>query len=240
MMVFIGLFVAVITVCIASVSTQDRAIFPELILTSNVVRQDSASRQSCPIQVQQSTRNENEMSSCVCTYLQSLTNPDATEGSAAESCQQIAQLCPNTTSDYYWIRTANGLTTRFYCDMLNRCGQPDWTWVAFANMNDSSQSCPNGLAEVTHNGLGYASKWQTFLATLQTLVCHFPTTTFAGVLLATRWAPPMPFVPSKTVAIVLIFPLVPKLIPYWWCLCWWSEFNTRSPKRAPLDIWSCN
>jgi len=109
MMVFTGLFAAVIRVCIASVRRQDRAIFPELILTSNVVWQDSASRQSCPIQVQQSTRNEISLS--VRTYIEFLTTPGATEDSAAESCQQIAQLHPNTTSDYYWICTANGLTT---------------------------------------------------------------------------------------------------------------------------------
>ena len=51
-------------------------------------------------------------------------NTGASEDLAADSCQQIAQLCPNATSDYYWIRTANGSTiyTRLYCDMSTRCG----------------------------------------------------------------------------------------------------------------------
>jgi len=98
MMVFTGLFAAVITVCIVSVSTQDRSVFPKLTLTPNIL-QGSAAGQSCPShEILQSARNE--ISSSIITYLQFLTNPGATEGSAAESCQQIAQLHPKTTSDY--------------------------------------------------------------------------------------------------------------------------------------------
>ena len=99
MMAFTRLFAAVITVCVASVSTQDRAIFPQLTLAPRVL-QGSAAGQSCPSrEIRQSARNE--ISSDVRAYLQFLTNPGATERSAAESCQRIAQLCPNTTSDYY-------------------------------------------------------------------------------------------------------------------------------------------
>jgi len=156
-MVFTGLFAAVITVCIVSVSTQDRSVFPKLTLTPNVL-QDSAAGQSCPShEIRQSARNE--ISSSIITYLRFLTNPGATEGSAAESCQQIAQLRPNTTSDYYWIRTANGSATHLYCDMSNRCGR---TQVAFTNMSDSSQSCPSGLAEVTHNGVRVCQRMTNF------------------------------------------------------------------------------
>ena len=144
-MEFTGLFAAVITVCIASVRTQDCAVFPQPTLTVNIVLQDGALGQSCL----------SHLSLCTCL--------GATQGSAAESCQQIAQLRPNTTSDYYWIRTANGSATRLYCDMSNRCGQPGWTRVAFTNMSDSSQSCPSGLAEVTRNGVRVCQRMTNFV-----------------------------------------------------------------------------
>ena len=86
-------------------------------------------------------------------YLQLLTNSGTSEHTAAESCQQIAQLSPNATSGYYCICTANGSTTRLYCDMSAHCGQPGWTQVAFINMSDSNQSCPSELAQMTYNGV---------------------------------------------------------------------------------------
>ena len=113
-----------------------------------MLNESAAGGQSCPSHViRQSAKNE--ISSDIPAYLEILTNPGATEVSAAESCLQIAQLHPNATSDFYWIRTVTVSSTRLYCDMSNRCGQPGWTRVAFINMSDSSQSCPNGLAEAT-------------------------------------------------------------------------------------------
>ena len=127
--------------CIASVCTaQAGATFP---LPAKVL-QANGTGQNCPSsEIQQSARNEIQAE--VQPYLQLLTNSGTTEGSAADSCKQIAQLYPNATSDYYWIRTANGSATRLYCDMLTRCGQPGWTQVAFINMSNSSQSCQVNL-----------------------------------------------------------------------------------------------
>jgi len=91
-----------------------------------MLNESAVGGQSCPSHViRQSARNE--ISSDIPVYLEILTNPGATEVSAAESCLQIAQLHPNATSDFYWIRTVTVSSTRLYCDMLNRCGQPDWT-----------------------------------------------------------------------------------------------------------------
>ena len=113
-----------------------------------MLNESATGGQSCPNHViRQSARNE--ISSDIPAYLEILTNPGATEVSAAESCLQIAQLRPNATSDFHWIRTVTVSSTRLYCNMSNRCGQPGWTRVAFINMSDSSQSCPNGLAEAT-------------------------------------------------------------------------------------------
>ena len=130
----------------SNVSTQGRAIFPQLMLTPIILNESAARGQSCPSHdIRQSSRNE--ISSDIQAYLELLTNPGATEGSAAESCLQIAQLRPNATSDFYWIRTANVSSTvrtvtvsstRLYCDMSNRCCQPGWTRVAFINMSEAA------------------------------------------------------------------------------------------------------
>ena len=114
---------AVFAVCIASVSTaQDSTTFPLL----SKVLQVNGTGQNCPSsEIQQSARNE--IRTEVQAYLQLLTNPGACESSAAESCRQIAQLSPNATSGYYWIRIENGATTQLYCDMSAHCGQPGWT-----------------------------------------------------------------------------------------------------------------
>ena len=139
---------AVLAACTASVCTaQEGATF----LLPPKVLQVNGTEQSCPSNEAQQ-RARNEISTEIQAYLQLLTNPGTSEGSAAESCQQIAQFHPNATSDYYWIRTANGSTTQLYCEMSARCGQPGWTRVAFINMSDSSQSCPSELAERNYTG----------------------------------------------------------------------------------------
>ena len=149
---------AVLAVCIASFSrAQDGATFslPPKVLQGNGKGQNCSSSE-----IRQSARNE--ISTEVQAYLQLLTNLGTSEGSAAESCQQIAQLSPNATSGYYWIRTTNGSTTQLYCDMSARCGQPGWTRVAFINMSDNSQSCPSELAEMTYNGVRVCQRRTNF------------------------------------------------------------------------------
>ena len=157
-MKLIVLSAAVLAVCIASVSTaQDGTTFP---LPPKVL-QANGTGQNCPSsEIRQSARNE--VKTEVQAYLQLLTNPGTSEGSAAESCNWIAQFHPNATSGYYWIHIENGSTTQLYCDMSARCGQPGWTRVAFINMSDSSQSCPSGLAEMTYNGVRVCQRRANF------------------------------------------------------------------------------
>ena len=140
-----------LAVCTVSVSSQGCATFPQLTLAPKL-QQANVTGQNCPSNEAQQ-RARIEIRTEVQAYLQLLTNSGASEGSAAESCQQIAQLCPNATSGYYWIRTTNASATRLYCDISTRCGQPGWTQVAVINMSDSSQSCPSELAEMTYNGV---------------------------------------------------------------------------------------
>ena len=161
-----------------------------------------------------STSARNEIQAEVQPYLQLLTNSGTTEGSAADSCKQIAQLYPNATSDYYWIRTANGSATRLYCDMLTRCGQPGWTQVAFINMSNSSQSCQVNLQRWPIMESGYVSEEPTLLVTLWTLRCQLPTITCAGTSLATKLVQLMLSVLSKKfVTIAVDIPVHPELIP---------------------------
>ena len=157
-MKFTVLSAAVLAVCIADFSTaQDGATF---VLPPKVL-QVNRTGQNCPSsEIRQSARNE--IRTEVQAYLQLLTNPGTSESSAAESCQQIAQLSPNATSGYYWIRIENGSTTQLYCDTSARCGQPGWTRVAFINMSDSSQSCPSELAEMTYNGVRVCQRRANF------------------------------------------------------------------------------
>ena len=173
------------------------------MLTPIILNESAARGQSCPSHdIRQSSRNE--ISSDIQAYLELLTNPGATEGSAAESCLQIAQLHPNATSDFYWIRTANVSSTvrtvtvsstRLYCDMSNRCCQPGWTRVAFINMSDSSQSCPNGLAETTRGtSVRICQRMTPYACDSVNFSVPFSYNSVCGriVLLATRLAPQMP------------------------------------------------
>ena len=136
---------AVLALCVARVSG---AFLPPL---APIILQGEPNA-TCPSdEILQEARIETRTE--IREYLQLLTNSGANESSPAASCQRIAQFYPNATSDYYWIRTANGSATRLYCDMSTRCGEPGWTRAAFINMSDSSQSCPNELAEANYTGI---------------------------------------------------------------------------------------
>ena len=139
---------AVLALCIARVSAaQNSAILPPL---APIVLQGETNA-TCPSEeILQKARNG--MRTEVQAYLKLLTNSGANESFPASSCQLIAQFY-NAISDYYWIRTANGSATRLYCDMSTHCGEPGWTRAAFINMTDSSQSCPNELAEMNYTGI---------------------------------------------------------------------------------------
>ena len=195
----------ILAVCIASVCTaQDGATFPLL----SKVLQANGTGQNCPSsEIQQSARNEIQAE--VQAYLQLLTNSGTNEDLAAESCKWIAQFHPNGTSDYYWVRTANGSATQLYCDMSAHCGQPGWTQVAFINMSDSSQSCPSEFAERNYSGVRICQQRAS-------LACDSVNFTvpvsylWARALLATRLVQLMLFVLSKKfVAIEVDIPVHP-------------------------------
>jgi len=72
-----------------------------------------------------------------------------TQSSPAVSCSALPTSCP---SGYYWIRTSNGSAVQVYCDMDRVCGcnvTGGWTRIAYLNMTDPKQQCPQAWREVS-------------------------------------------------------------------------------------------
>ena len=69
----------------------------------------------------------------------------------APSCQYIAETHPSTPSGYYWVRSSNGSTVNVYCDMARHCcgSTGGWMRVAYLDMTDTSQQCPDGFRLIT-------------------------------------------------------------------------------------------
>ena len=72
---------------------------------------------------------------------------------AAASCRELFENRPDLPSGYYWIRSSNGTAVQLYCDMARQCGCNEttggWTRIAFLNMTDPSQQCPQEWRENT-------------------------------------------------------------------------------------------
>ena len=65
------------------------------------------------------------------------------------SCKNLPAGSP---SGYYSIYNSTGHPNRVYCDMTRRCGcnsTGGWMRVAFLNMTDPNQQCPDGLRLIT-------------------------------------------------------------------------------------------
>ena len=65
------------------------------------------------------------------------------------SCKSVPAGSP---SGYYSIYNSTGHPNSVYCDMTRRCGcnsTGGWTRVAFLNMTDPNQQCPDGLRLIT-------------------------------------------------------------------------------------------
>ena len=65
------------------------------------------------------------------------------------SCKSLPADSP---SGYYWLYNSTGHSNYVYCDLTRRCGcnsTGGWTRVAFLNMTDPNQQCPDGLRLIT-------------------------------------------------------------------------------------------
>ena len=65
----------------------------------------------------------------------------------APSCQYVAETHPSAPSGYYWVKSFNGSAVNVYCDMARHCcgSTGGWTRVAYLDMTDTTQQCPEGL-----------------------------------------------------------------------------------------------
>ena len=64
------------------------------------------------------------------------------------SCSELAASSP---SGYYWVRSSNGSAVNVYCDMARHCcgSTGGWMRVAYLDMTDTSQQCPEGFRLIT-------------------------------------------------------------------------------------------
>ena len=70
------------------------------------------------------------------------------------SCEEIKTSWPDSPSDYYTIADSNGHTRHVYCHMEELCGSDEgWMRVAYLNMSDPSEQCPEGFRLYEENGV---------------------------------------------------------------------------------------
>ena len=89
------------------------------------------------------------------------------------SCEDIKTMSPSAPSGYYNITKYDGTTQRVFCDIehshlscngtehshqcgtasIEYCGSTGWTRVAYLNMSDPSQQCPNELRLYNESGV---------------------------------------------------------------------------------------
>ena len=70
------------------------------------------------------------------------------------SCEEIKSKWPSSPSDYYIIADSHGHARHVYCYMEELCNSTGgWMRVAYLNMTDSSEKCPDGFRLYSKNGV---------------------------------------------------------------------------------------
>ena len=70
------------------------------------------------------------------------------------SCEEVKRRCPDCPSDYYNIADNRSITRQVYCYMEELCNSTGgWMRVAYLNMNDSSEKCPDGFRLYNESGV---------------------------------------------------------------------------------------
>ena len=70
------------------------------------------------------------------------------------SCEEIKSKWPSSPSDYYIIADSYGHARHVYCYMEELCNSTGgWTRVAYLNMTDSSEKCPDEFRLYSENGV---------------------------------------------------------------------------------------
>ena len=70
------------------------------------------------------------------------------------SCEEIKRRWPSSPSDYYIIADSHGHARHVYCYMEELCSSTGgWMRVAYLNMTDTSEKCPDGFRPYSENGV---------------------------------------------------------------------------------------
>ena len=70
------------------------------------------------------------------------------------SCEEIKTNWPDSPSDYYTIADSDGHTRHVYCHTEELCGSDEgWMRVAYLNMSDPNEKCPEGFRLYEENGV---------------------------------------------------------------------------------------
>ena len=80
-----------------------------------------------------------------------LPNIGQYECNPAQSCREIKDRFPNSTSGYYYVKPTTGPAVRVYCEMTSCNGvSGPWMRVVDFNADNTSHSCPSGLQLFTN------------------------------------------------------------------------------------------
>ena len=124
-----------------------------------------------------------------------------TRGSAARSCQQVAELRPGSVSGYYWVQSLNGsLAQQVYCfnNRERRFGQEGgWMRVANVDMKHGDSECPSGFQHVVESKMHLCNK----TVSVGCSSAYFPThglqySKVCGRIIGYQWGSPDAFCPS--------------------------------------------
>ena len=144
----------------------------ETLLNTTVINQETimtqgTDNQQTIIQLQEEISSMhstlNSVKSDVKTILKhTLSNDSITATTLPHSCEEIKSSSPDSPSDYYTIVDSDGHTRHVYCNMEELCGSSDgWTRVAYLDMTDSEEKCPDGFNLYEVNGVRSCGRYST-------------------------------------------------------------------------------
>ena len=74
--------------------------------------------------------------------------------SLPRSCEEVKSRCPDCPSDYYIIADNRSIAHHVYCYMEELCNSTGgWMRVAYLNMTDSNEKCPDGFRPYNENSV---------------------------------------------------------------------------------------
>ena len=87
---------------------------------------------------------------------------EITASNVPHSCEEIKSSLPEAPSDYYKIVDSDGHTHHVYCYMEELCESSDgWTRVAYLDMTDTDEKCPDGFKLYEINGVRACGRYST-------------------------------------------------------------------------------